>query len=131
MSDIGIKMILRQVQNLFLFFWGHATFDNIREAFKGALSPLNIKSILQISMDSPNANHNFFKDLKAEFESEHGSEILNICTCILPIMHGAIKAVMQSTNWLVVEFLRALFNLFKDVLCTRQFILNCPDRNAF
>lgn len=90
-------------------FLGHATFDNIREAFKGALSPLNIKSILQISMNSPNADHNFFKDLKAEFESEHGSEILKICTCILPIMHGAIKSC-HAINKLIG------FRVFKSIV---------------
>lgn len=65
----------------FTSFLGRAISHNITEAFKEVLTPLNMKSILQISMDGSNVNHKFFKVLKAELESEHGPEILNVGTC--------------------------------------------------
>lgn len=73
-------------------FLGCAISHNITEAFKEVLSPLNMKSILQISMDGSNVNHKIFKVLKAEFESEHGPEILNIGTCSFHISN--FKAAM-------------------------------------
>lgn len=43
----------------FTSFLGCAISHNITEAFKEVFTPLNMKSILQISMDGSNVNHKF------------------------------------------------------------------------
>jgi len=45
-------------------FLGHTTSQTLIHVFEVELQDLNLKKLLQISMDGPNVNVKFFKDLQ-------------------------------------------------------------------
>lgn len=113
-------------------FLGSATANEIRKSFKASLSMLNLKNIIQISMDGPNVNQKFFKDIKSELNTgEDQPEILNLGSCGLHTLHGAFKTSLKATNWQIVEFLRNLYNIFKNVPARRALYLEYTGSNLF
>lgn len=63
-------------------FLGRSTANDLLLAFKEAVQFLNQKKILQISMDGPNVNHRFLKDLKDCLKTElEDKEILDLGSC--------------------------------------------------
>lgn len=97
---------------------------DLLEAFQKAMTPLESKKILQISMDGPNVNFKFLKDLKETLKTNENDPVpLDIGTCGLHTMHCAFKAGVNGTGWNIVQFLRALYNVFKNVPARRaQFV---------
>lgn len=113
-------------------FLGSATANEIRKSFKASLSMLNLKNIIQISMDGPNVNQKFFKDIKSELNTgEDQPEILNLGSCGLHTLHGAFKTSLKATNWQIVEFLRNLYNIFKNVPARHALYLEYTGSNLF
>lgn len=63
-------------------------------------------------MDGPNVNWLFLKEYKAHSEE---LKLLEIRSCGLHCMHNAFKGAIEATHWDIALFLRALYNLFKNV----------------
>lgn len=95
-------------------FLGHAKADDLMTAFRIAITGLDIKIFLQISMDGPNVNKKFLKDLKAHQKEENpaGMQMLDIGSCGIHTTHNAYKKAMKITSWKIESFLRALYYLF-------------------
>jgi hypothetical protein len=55
-------------QYLTSVFMGHATAANIFESFQEAVQKLELKKLLQISMDGPAVNWSFYDRLQSEFK---------------------------------------------------------------
>ncbi|XP_063226873.1 uncharacterized protein LOC134541567 [Bacillus rossius redtenbacheri] len=101
-------------------FLEHSSASDLVKAFVEALSEVDMKKILQISMDGPHVNFKFLRDLKEEIvTSENDPSFLDIGSCGLHTLHCAFKAAIKATDWKIVEFLRALYNLFKNVPARR------------
>nr|XP_042895472.1 uncharacterized protein LOC110282235 [Parasteatoda tepidariorum] len=107
-----------QARCLTSVFLGHSTAKDLLDNFKEALSQFSINKnkIIQISMDGPNVNHKFLNDLKKELEEmPQDPVLLDIGSCGLHTIHCGFKHAIKSTGWNVVDFLRALYYIFKDV----------------
>jgi len=93
-------------------FLGHATSDDLLQAFTSALSRQNlyIKRMLQVSMDGPNVNLKFLRELKMYLKTEtvaDDPELLDIGTCSLHVVHGAYKtAQIAGISTVTVLFLQ-------------------------
>ncbi|CAL1672084.1 unnamed protein product [Lasius platythorax] len=75
-----------------------------------------LKKMTQISMDGPNVNFKFLRDLKLDLSSDsENKKLLDLGSCGLHTMHCAFKAGINATKWNIIEFLRALHSLFKNV----------------
>jgi len=75
------------------------------------------KKMLQVSMDGPNVNLKFLKDLKAFLKNDKDQndvELFDIGTCSLHVVHGAYKTAHNACGWKFHVFLRSLYYLFKD-----------------
>ncbi|XP_071563117.1 uncharacterized protein [Temnothorax nylanderi] len=97
-------------------FLGHTTAIDLLEAFKGCVPPDMLKKMTQISMDGPNVNFEFLRDLKLDLSSDpENKKLLDLGSCGLHTMHCAFKAGINATKWNIIAFLRALYNLFKNV----------------
>lgn len=57
-------------------FLGRTTALDILNSFKEGLQPLDLKKILQVSMDGPNVNHKFFRELKKDLNIEPDDKII-------------------------------------------------------
>lgn len=104
-------------------FLGHCTATDLLTAFINELSCLNLKHLLHISMDGPNVNFKFIKDLQVHLQSKHDENdpvMLSMGSCGLHVMNNAFKKGVSVTGWIVVNFLRSLYNVFKDVPARRS-----------
>nr|XP_054921779.1 uncharacterized protein LOC129382223 [Dermacentor andersoni] len=72
-------------------------------------------------MDGPNVNMKFLREIKQELcESNDGRQILDVGSCGLHVVNGAFKTGHAATGWQLVEFLWAMYNLFKCVPARRD-----------
>ncbi|KAJ8889928.1 hypothetical protein PR048_009433 [Dryococelus australis] len=105
--NIVLKMSMRYLTSTFLDRSRAMDFLN---AFQQAVTPSDTKKILQISMNGAIVNLKFLRE-----EDENVAVPLDIDTCGLYTIHCAFKAGINGTGWNVGQFLRALYNVFKNV----------------
>ncbi|KAK3925252.1 N-lysine methyltransferase KMT5A-A [Frankliniella fusca] len=100
-------------------FLGHTTADDLRKAFLSSLKPFNIHKLLQVSMDGPNVNLKFIRELETYLTSIKDPTdpmFLYMGSCGLHVVNNAFKTAFSNvTDWPIVSFIRSLYNLFKDV----------------
>ena len=84
--------------------------EDILESFKTGLNPLKLKNLIQVSMDGPNVNWKFFRLLK----EEQNTNVLELGSCGLHVVHGAFYSGHKAAQWTISEFLRGIYWLFKD-----------------
>ncbi|XP_048512809.1 uncharacterized protein LOC125501482 [Athalia rosae] len=119
----------RYLTSLFL---GHTTAQDLMDAFTNNLPKDLLKKILQVSMDGPNVNLKFVKDLQIELKEISGNKkLLDLGTCGLHTLHGAFKTGITSTQWNLIPFLRALYNLFKNVPARRADYISASGSTLF
>jgi len=80
-------------------------------------------------MDGPNVNHKFRELLVARLKelSPENATLLDIGTCSLPVVHGAFKTGIKAADWSSIPFLKACYNLFKNVLSRRADLAEFSD----
>lgn len=104
-------------------FLGRTTANDLLEAFISEVEPLDLKRLLHVSMDGPNVNFKFHKELDDYLLSIHDEEdprILSMGSCGLHVANNGFKKGVNSTGWNIVQFLRSAFNVFKDVPARRS-----------
>lgn len=91
-------------------FLNHATAADLLRAFSSALSEIGLSLLLQVSMDGPNVNLKFHRDLSDSLTKEPEERVLlDIGSCGLHSVNGAFKTGMKLTSWEISEFLSALY----------------------
>lgn len=96
-------------------FLGHSTADDLLEGFQQGLKNVELSKIVQVSMDGPNVNWLFMKKLKEKTKMcEEDPDILDLGSCGLHVVHGAFQMGVKKTGWEVVQFLKAIYSVFKD-----------------
>ena len=65
-------------------------------------------------MDGPNINWKFYSMLTDELKKEHNSHMLNIGSCSLPIVHGALKDGAVASGWQLDRLCSDLHWLFQE-----------------
>ena len=103
-------------------FIGHATANDLLKCFKEAIAKLKPQKILQISMDGPNVNKKFYKDLIVEREASDLNLpcLIDLGTCGLHVVHGALRKGFDNTGWKLDRLLRSLWYLFNESPARRQ-----------
>ncbi|XP_035225316.1 uncharacterized protein LOC118197866 [Stegodyphus dumicola] len=81
---------------------------------------LDIKKLLQISMEGPVVNWKFYETLQYELKKEYGIECISIGSCGLHILNNAFRKGASTTSWDVPSILGALYHLFKDSSACRE-----------
>lgn len=109
-------------------FLGHTRSHDLIEAFTDNINKKMLTKIIQISMDGPNVNLRFLKDLQ---ENEDCKKFIDIGTCGLHILHNAFKTSFNDIEWKIGEFLKALFYLFENQPARRQTLLRKCYHKAF
>ena len=85
-------------------FIRHAQHQHLFEHFVAALDSLDLKKLLQVSVDGPNVSWAFFSELR-NYETENDmSKLLSTGSCNLHAIHGAFKTGEQSTYWKLKKF---------------------------
>ena len=70
-----------------------------------ALHGLRLGSIVQISMEGPNVNWRFYKDLQQQILHDYGVSLINIGSCALHQVHTAFQNGGRASGWGLDNFL--------------------------
>lgn len=113
-------------------FMGHATAEIILQKFLDCLKDLNLKKLLQISMDGPNVNLKFLRLFKQYSKGEQDDpQIVEIGTCGLHTVHNSFKCSFIEAEWKIQQFLTAIYTLFNDVPARRADYMKASNSTVF
>ena len=94
-------------------FLGHTQADDLKKKFEEALQDLDMKKMVQVSMDGPNVNWKLYDSLVDDRnENEDYPALIDVGSCSLHVIHRAFRAGTQKTKWGIDTMLKALNNLF-------------------
>ena len=112
------KVESRYLTSLFL---GHTTAKDLKKKFEEATEQLDMKKLLQISMDGPNVNWKLLDTIAEDRSSnEQYPILLNVGSCSLHVVHGAFRNGIKQTNWEIDLLLRSLHSLFNETPARRE-----------
>ncbi|XP_046393340.1 uncharacterized protein LOC124161149 isoform X1 [Ischnura elegans] len=104
-------------------FLGRSRATDLISAYCTAI-PRSVQShVLMVGMDGPNVNVKFLKDLQIYMKTEFGEDeplLLLMGSCGLHVVHNSFKEGVSKCGWNIVMFLRALYNIFKNVPARRS-----------
>ena len=90
-------------------FLGHATAECLLAGFKTAMQELSLAGLMQVSMDGPSVNWKFIDLLStARREDMIMTELVDLGSCELHIIHGAFQTGHRASGWDVNSGLRAM-----------------------
>ena len=92
-------------------FLGHSMNVDLFEQFTNAVIELNPSCILQVSMDGPSVNLKFLQKVQDHRKANEQPRLVDIGSCGL---HGAFKAGVQSTDWMLKEVLNSAYYILHD-----------------
>lgn len=101
-------------------FFGHSTAKDLLTQFEEITKHLDPKKNYQISMDGPNVNLRFYEDLKKKRNDNLFHTLVDIGTCSLHSVHGAVKSGIEKTSWNIKETLKGAFYLLHDSPARRE-----------
>lgn len=113
-------------------FLGHSKAEDLLSSFCKGTDGIDHKKILQVSMDGPNVNTKFIKIFQESLnESEGAKTLITIGSCGLHTTNNAFKSGINATDWGLIEFLRAIYNLFHNVPSRRADYTHYSDSTTF
>ena len=104
-------------------FMGHAKAKDLLQSYIKCTDQLPRKGLLQLSMDGPNVNLKFHKEIQDELHRHQDCQnvsLINIGTCGLHVVHNAYKGGIDATGWKLDHLLFCLHQLFKDTPARRD-----------
>ncbi|GBM79337.1 hypothetical protein AVEN_32951-1 [Araneus ventricosus] len=112
-------------------FLTHSTAEDLYKSFCESTIEINLKNLLQISMDGPNLNLKFWRHLHSQLKEEKGFSLLNIGTCSLHIIHGAFQKGNRLSEWKLNVLFQSLYKLFKNSPARRADFIAVTETNVF
>ena len=92
-------------------FSGHITAKDLKRAFEECTEKLDLKNLIQVSMDGPNVN---WKMLDLIVEDRNSNEtypnLLDVGSCSLHVVHGAFGTGMKQIGWGIDLLLKSLYS---------------------
>ena len=90
------------------------------KSFNKGLEGLDVSKLMQVSMDGPHVNFKFLGEFKKERNENELTELVDIGSCGLHIIHGAFKPGSEATNWDLHKVLKGAFTLLRDTPARRD-----------
>ena len=88
--------------------------SNLHDKLLESLSSLDLGKMRQLSMDGPNVNWDVLKiNCQYREENEH-PKLINIGSCGLHVMHGALRTGTIATVWEIHKVLHAMWKIFDE-----------------
>src|SRR6267154_4379129 len=89
-------------------FMGHVTAEDMMGIFESATSDLDLRHLIQLSMDGPSMNWKFYDLIQSRLQIDNNKSMLNTGSCGLYIVHGAFKHGVEACGWNIDDFLRSV-----------------------
>ena len=103
-------------------FLGYATAVDLLKKINDRLAGLDLSKQIQLSVDGSNVNWKVLSDMIIERDKAGLNNLVNIGSCNLLVVHGALKSVTKATKWNLKAILKEFFQIFKDSVCFEGFI---------
>ena len=78
------------------------------------LTGLDFSKQIQLLMDGPSVNWNVLSEIKKEREEAGLSKLVNIGSCNLHVVPGALKSATESTSWNLKNIMKGTYQVLKD-----------------
>ena len=95
-------------------FLGRAIAEDLLKAFKDCFPHADLlKKVCQLGMDGPSVNwkmHRLFMDELAEMSD---TKLIDIGSCGIHVVHGAMKSGFESSSWGIQKFIHASYYVFR------------------
>ena len=82
-------------------------------------------------MDSHSVNWKLYELLSSEREKSEISGVIDIGSCGLHVLHGALKTADDATGWNIKRLLNRLLELFNDSPARRSYYLKITGINVY
>ena len=79
-------------------FLGHTHVDDLKKKFEEGTQHLDMKNMVQISMDGPIVNHKLYDIITEERKENDHPELINVGSCSLHVVPGAFHTGEKKTN---------------------------------
>ena len=112
-------------------FLGHASAQDLFKEFQEALKDLRESSMLQVSVDGPSVNWALYDELRKHREREELPSLINIGSCGLHIVHGALKTCVTATEWNLKGILKSIYTLLHDTPARRADYISITECDKF
>ena len=102
-------------------FLERGTASEISKHLKLAIKDIDMCKVVQISMDGPNTNLKFYRELVEEREQNYPENhcLIDIGIGGLHVLNGAFRTGATGTGWHLDNILRGLYNMFQDTYTRR------------
>ena len=110
---------------------GHATADEMMEHFDSCTEGVDKNKLIQISMDRPNVNWKFHREVQSKLTNETGKSLIMVGSCGLHIMYGAFNDGSDASTWPIQKLLVSLYMLFKDTPARREDYVTATGSHKF
>ena len=87
---------------------------NLHDKLLESLSTLDLGKLLQVLMDGPDVNWNVLELHSSCREQNEFSKLINIGSCGLLMLHGALRTGLMETNWEINKVLHAMWKIFDE-----------------
>ena len=101
-------------------FLGHATHQDLHKQFTDISNELDSNKLFQISMDGPNVNLKFYEAVVTERNENEQHQLINIGSCGLRKIHGALKTGFGKSAWKLKKILKGAYYVFRDSPAKRE-----------
>ena len=95
---------------------GHCTSHDLKNHFNERRSDLNPNKILQVSMDGPSINLEFYRDVQSNREELELPKRSDIGSFSLHTIQGAFKSGVESTDWEIKKTFKGCLPYFTILL---------------
>ena len=95
-------------------FMGNGHAQDILEHCLIGIGDLELKRVKQVSMNGPNVNWAFHKQLQSKIKLDFGCQMLDIDSCGLHVVNGTFKQGRDDSKWDVPSVLRSVHSLFNE-----------------
>ena len=101
-------------------FLGHTTAKDLKRAFEECTEKLDLKNLIQVSVDGPNVK---WKMLDLIVEDRNSNEtypnLLDVGSYSLNVVHGAFRTGMKQTGW-GIDLLKSLYSHLHETPARRE-----------
>jgi len=115
--DVNDKVKVRYWTSTFL---GHSSASDLLSHFTENLSGIDSGKMYQVSMDGPSVNWKFLDMLQKKRKESELPQLINIGSCSLHIIHGALKTATESTTWNIKETLKGCWQILHESPARRE-----------
>ena len=95
-------------------YLGHSTHTDLLEHFNKSTELLDPSKMIQVSMDGPNVNLKFLKELSSSRAEIEIPALVNIGTCPLHTVNNSFQTGANEADWNLKKTLKGIWQIFHD-----------------